>query len=79
MERDQRRRQRAVAPRVPVWDERGQATLEYLLVGLVLIVIVGALGALWRFASEGDLGALANLAASHAVESVGGVVDALMF
>ena len=64
---------------MPVWDERGQATLEYLLVGLVLIVVVGALGALWRYASGGDLGTLANLAASHAVESVGGVVDALMF
>lgn len=59
--------------------EKGQASVEYLLVGLVLIALMGALAALWRFASTGQLSALTEVSASHALDSVGGVFDALLF
>lgn len=60
-------------------DERGQATVEYLLAGIALLATIVALGALWRFASDGRLTLLADDAASHAIAAVGGVADALMF
>lgn len=59
--------------------EQGQATLEYLLVGIVLIAMMGALAALWRFASDGRLSQLVESRASHALPGVGGVFDALLF
>lgn len=60
-------------------DERGQASLEYLLVGLVLIALMGALAALWHFFSEGGAGALVKDATSHAMVTAGGLTDALLF
>ena len=59
--------------------EDGQTSLEYLLVGLVLLAMIGALGALWHYASQGDMVALADQGASHAAETTGGVLDALAF
>ena len=59
--------------------EKGQASVEYLLVGLVLIAIMGALATLWRFAATGQLTALAEASASHALDSAGGIFDALLF
>lgn len=59
--------------------EHGQASLEYLLVGLVLIASMGAMSALWRFASDGRLAHLVEASSSHALTGIGGVVDALLF
>lgn len=60
-------------------DERGQATLEYMLTGLMLIAMIGALGALWRYASDGGFSQLLQASASHALAEAGGVADALLF
>lgn len=59
--------------------EGGQASVEYLLVGLVLIALMGALAALWQFFAAGDATGLAETHASHALTGPGGVVDALLF
>lgn len=59
--------------------ERGQVTLEYLLVGLVLIAMIGALGALWNYAAGGGFAGLLDASASHALGEAGGVADALLF
>ena len=60
-------------------SERGQASLEYLLVGLALLATIAGMGALWRFASEGGLASLVEASTSHASSETGGVVDALVF
>lgn len=60
-------------------NERGQASFEYLLVGLVLIALMGAFAALWQFFSAGSASALIESSASHAVTSIKGVSDALLF
>lgn len=59
--------------------EGGQASVEYLLVGLVLIALMGALAALWRFISTGGATRLMEQGASHALASAGGIFDALLF
>lgn len=59
--------------------EDGQASLEYLLVGLVLLSLMGALSALWHFTSSGRLTQLIESGSSHALSSMGGVFDALLF
>ncbi|HIZ46568.1 MAG TPA: hypothetical protein IAA19_06060 [Candidatus Olsenella pullistercoris] len=48
-----------------VADERGQATVEYLVVLGAFLAMLLALGALWRAGSEGDLVQLAADSASH--------------
>lgn len=60
-------------------SEGGQASVEYLLVGLVLVSLMGALAALWRFISSGGLTRLIESNASHAMGSIGGICDALFF
>ena len=60
-------------------DERGQAALEYLLVGLVLLAMIVALGALWRFIADDGMSHVLVDHSSHALQQPGGVVDALMF
>lgn len=72
----------AARPAVPPASspgERGQVTLEYLLVGLVLIAMIGALGALWNYAVGGGFAGLLDASASHALGEAGGVADALLF
>lgn len=59
--------------------EEGQASVEYLLVGLVLIALMGALAALWRFAAAGGFSRLMEQGASHALTTAGGLFDALLF
>lgn len=59
--------------------EQGQASLEYAIVGVVLISIIGTLAALWRFFSTGRLSRLVEDSASHAMNNLGGVFDALLF
>lgn len=59
--------------------ESGQATLEYLLIGLVLISMIVALGALWQAVSDGTFTGLVEAHASHALTEIGGVVDAVLF
>ncbi len=60
-------------------NERGQASLEYLLVGLVLLAMMGALAALWHYVSLGNMSSLIEDSASHAIDSFGGLCDALLF
>lgn len=59
--------------------EAGQASVEYLLVGLVLIALMGAFAALWHFVANGNATDLLQAGASHALTTAGGVVDALLF
>ena len=35
--------------------EKGQASVEYLVVGLAFITLMGALAAIWRFIASGGL------------------------
>lgn len=62
-----------------VKKEQGQATLEYLLVGVVLMSSLGTLAALWRFVSTGGMSRLIEASASHATSGLGGLFDALLF
>lgn len=59
--------------------ESGQASVEYLLVGLVLMALVVALAALWHATSDGSLAALVQQSASHALGQEGGIADALLY
>ena len=59
--------------------ESGQASLEYLLVGLVLMGMMGAFAALWHFFSSGGISALLESSASHAITSIGGLCDVFLF
>lgn len=59
--------------------ESGQASIEYLIVGLTFIALMGALAALWRFIAAGGLSSLMETGASHAFEYMGGVIDAFLF
>lgn len=52
--------------------ERGQATLEYLLVLMAFLAIVLAMGSLWHAARDGRLAGLARDASSHNAQ--GGLV-----
>lgn len=61
------------------FPEDGQASIEYLLVGLVLIALMGAFAALWHFVSSGGLTTLMEESSSHAMSTVGGWCDALLF
>lgn len=56
-------------------DERGQSTLEYLLVLCAFVTAVGALGLMWHAARDGVLLDKAAAAAPHGME--GGVVSVL--
>lgn len=60
------------------FGEVGQASLEYLLVGTVLMVVAAGLAALWRFAADGRFEHLVDACASHAV-STGGALDVFLF
>lgn len=60
-------------------DESGQASVEYLLVGLALIALVVALAALWHAAADGKFATLVQTGASHALDQPGGIADALLF
>lgn len=60
-------------------QEKGQASVEYLVVGLVFIALIGALAALWRFIATGGLSSLMQASASHALTTAGGLFDALLF
>ena len=62
-----------------MFNERGQASIEYALVMFAFMALVAALGAMWHFASDGQLGFLTDEHTSHALVQPGGVVDALMF
>ncbi|MEI3376846.1 MAG: hypothetical protein V8R08_03290 [Coriobacteriales bacterium] len=59
--------------------EKGQASVEYLVVGLAFIALMGALAALWRFVATGGLSSLMEASASHALGTMGGLFDALLF
>lgn len=50
-------------------DEGGQATVEYLLVGLVLLAVVVAIGMLWGKIADGTFASHISSSASHAVTS----------
>lgn len=60
-------------------QEKGQSSVEYLVVGLVFIALIGALAALWRFIATGGLSSLMQASASHALTAAGGLFDALLF
>ncbi len=59
--------------------EKGQASVEYLVVGLAFIALMGALAALWRFVATGGPSSLMQASASHALGTMGGLFDALLF
>lgn len=59
--------------------EKGQASVEYLIVGLAFIAFMGTLAAIWRFIALGGLSSLMQAGASHAIGTAGGIFDALLF
>lgn len=59
--------------------ELGQASLEYLLVGLVLIAVIAALSGIWSYVAGGGLAELVSSSVSHAADSAGGVADVLLY
>lgn len=61
-------------------DESGQATVEYLLVGLVLLAIVVSLGLLWGRVADGTFAEHITGSASHTASSdISGVVGDIAF
>lgn len=66
--------------RVPaVQSDRGQATLEYLVVGLALIVFIAGIAALWRYFEGPGPADLASGSVSHSADDVRGLADALLY
>ena len=61
------------------FGERGQATLEFVVVGVVLVIACIGLASLWRFAGSGKLAELLLGSASHVVGQLGGVADVFMY
>lgn len=60
-------------------DESGQAALEYLVIGLVLLAMIGALGAIWHFVADGGMSQVISASTSHALGTIGGALDVLSF
>ena len=62
-------------------SERGQSTLEYLLVLMAFLAIVLAMGSLWHAAQDGRLAELARDASSHSFQEgfVGMAQDLLAY
>lgn len=59
--------------------EDGQASVEYVAVGVALVALIAACAVLWRFGSEGGFLRIAQSHASHAIDAEGGLVDALLY
>lgn len=59
--------------------ESGQASVEYVAIGIALIVVIAACGSLWRFGSAGGFARIAQNHASHAIDAEGGLVDVLLY
>ncbi len=63
----------------PLWREQlAQGTVEYALVLLVFMAIVGALVAIWRASADGALTATIERAASHALDATG-IPDIILY
>ncbi|MCQ2751714.1 MAG: hypothetical protein MJ189_01235 [Coriobacteriales bacterium] len=62
-----------------LFKSKGQASLEYLLVGIVLMLVTCALGALVHFIADGGLGQLIQTFGSHDINSLEGFVDAFLY
>jgi Flp pilus assembly pilin Flp len=62
-------------------DSSGQAMVEYLIVGLILIVVITALGLLVQVLEDGVFVEYAAQNASHAITSnmAGSVGDVLLY
>jgi Flp pilus assembly pilin Flp len=62
-------------------DSSGQATVEYLIVGLILIVVITALGLLVQVLEDGIFVESAVQNASHAItgNTAGAAGDALLY
>lgn len=60
-------------------DASGQSTVEYAVVLAASMAMVLGLGALWKLGAQGRLQELAEQAASHVVQSLGGFRDILLF
>lgn len=61
----------ARSPLAGVGGERGQSTVEYLLVLVAFVSVIGALGLLWHAGRDGVLVGLATQSASHGVDQGG--------
>lgn len=60
--------------------EKGQGTVEFAVVTAAIVVVVVALGALWRLLQDGAFVAHAAASASHHVQGAfGAVADVFMF
>ena len=62
-----------------MFGESGQASVEYALVTVALMVSIAALAAIWHYAADGSMGHLVEQAASHAVTQIGGMADVLLY
>lgn len=62
-----------------VHSERGQATVEYLVVGVVIILFAAGLAVFWKYLSSSGFHDVVAQNASHDAGTVGGVADALLY
>ncbi len=60
-------------------DECGQGTAEYVIVGVVIMIVTLGLASIWQFASDGTLASIISGSASHSMNSVQGVADVMAF
>ncbi len=58
--------------------EAGQASLEFVLIGIVIMIVASALGVLWHLVSDGKFSTIISDSASHAI-SLGGAMDVFIF
>lgn len=74
-------RQAVPAMNKPIVGERGQGTVEYLIVGLILMVVISVLGLLSGKAGDGIFSTHAADSASHSLttNTAGAVGDVLLF
>lgn len=56
-------------------EQRGQATVEYLIVGVVIMVIAMGLAAIYHLAFDGTLAAHISQSSSHVISS--GLLEAV--
>jgi uncharacterized protein (UPF0333 family) len=65
----------------PFQDQRGQASLEYLLVGLLLVALIVGIAAIAKAVRSGTFNEQAAASASHVMttEKAGAAGDVLLF
>ncbi len=58
--------------------EAGQASLEFVLIGVVIMIVASALAILWHLSADGKFSTIISDSASHTI-SLGGAMDVFIF